>query len=181
MLRGEGAPPGGRGRGRGSRTRKVSQRVAVVDDDDRQNAITAHLDALENDNEEKQALFAADSDDEYVMSEADEGGSGGKGKKRRKKKAAVAVNRRTTRGARERHSAHSFAVLLEEAQLHRLPPTEHTYLTSLAKPAATCAPRKLCSVCGAMSPYCCVRCGSRYCCVRCYVVHTETRCLKFTA
>lgn len=70
---------------------------------------------------------------------------------------------------------------LEEAELERLPEGTPSYLTAAVGPARTAAPRKFCSVCGDVSTYTCTRCGSRFCSRRCHAVHTETRCLKFTA
>lgn len=67
------AESGGR---RNTRSRKVSQKLAVVDESTRQQAVQARLDALENDNTEAQDPFGLgeDDDDEFVLaSDGDEG------------------------------------------------------------------------------------------------------------
>ena len=50
-----------------------------------------------------------------------------------------------------------------------------------AGPSVTSTARKYCSVCGYASNYNCARCGMKFCSRKCNAVHTETRCLKFTA
>jgi zinc finger HIT domain-containing protein 1 len=52
------------------------------------------------------------------------------------------------------------------------------YLTIASQPSVY-PPRHFCSLCGSLSSFSCVRCGSRYCCVNCYGTHKETMCLKF--
>lgn len=101
---------------------------------------------------------------------------------RKRKKGGVAGGMRKTRGMIERgHGPKSFRDYVEEAQLDRLPDGDPSYLTAAVGPPATRSARKLCSVCGDRSSYTCVRCGTRFCCIKCYVVHTDTRCLKFMA
>jgi zinc finger HIT domain-containing protein 1 len=41
--------------------------------------------------------------------------------------------------------------------------------------------RKFCSVCGFASNYNCVSCGFHYCSLNCLKIHSDTRCLKWTA
>ncbi|MDA9097528.1 zinc finger HIT domain-containing protein [bacterium] len=99
----------------------------------------------------------------------------GKVLKRKKGKGGT----RTTRGAKQqKRGPRSFAALLDEAMLDRVPPEIPTYATAAAGPSTTSAPRKFCSVCGFKSVYNCARCGMRFCCRKCNAVHTETRCLK---
>ncbi len=43
------------------------------------------------------------------------------------------------------------------------------------------AKRKFCSVCGFASNYNCVNCGFHYCSLNCLKIHSDTRCLKWTA
>jgi hypothetical protein len=101
----------------------------------------------------------------------------GKVLKRKKGKAV-----RTTRGAKQsKKGARSFAGVLDEAMLDRVPPEVPTYASAAAAPPRAAAPRKFCSVCGFQSCYNCARCGMRFCSRKCNAVHTETRCLKFTA
>ena len=57
---------------RNRRSKKVSGKLGVVTDDDKQHAIKARLDALENDDNVKEDP-AAGSDEEYVLEESDEG------------------------------------------------------------------------------------------------------------
>ncbi|PNH02833.1 Zinc finger HIT domain-containing protein 1 [Tetrabaena socialis] len=165
--------------GRALRERKVSQRMAVVDDATRQQAAQARLDALENDNEQAADPFGmASDDDDFNLEEDDEdedvGGKKGKGRKK------AVLKRKLRSVATDRRGPKNFGRLLEEAELDRLPAGKPNYLTAAAGPSKTSAPRKFCSVCGNSSGYTCARCGSRYCCRKCYTVHTETRCLKFT-
>lgn len=153
--------------------------MAVVDEASRMQAAQARLDALENDHDAAGDPFGAmGSDDEEFNLEEEEdeeeaGGKKGKGKKKAPKRKLRPL------GA-DRRGPKTFARLLEEAELDRLPPTKATYLTASAGPSTCSAARKFCSVCGNVSGYTCARCGSRYCCRKCYGVHTETRCLKFT-
>ncbi|GLC43406.1 hypothetical protein PLESTB_001554100 [Pleodorina starrii] len=164
---------------RALRERKVSQRMAVVDDATRQQAAQARLDALENDNDQGADPFGlASDDDEFNLEEEEEddevGGKKGKGRKK------AGVKRKLRSVATDRRGPKNFARLLDEAELDRLPPGKPSYLTAVARPSTASAARKFCSVCGNTSGYTCARCGSRYCCRKCYTVHTETRCLKFT-
>ena len=98
-----------------------------------------------------------------------------------KKKKSGKGGQRTTRGAvQAKRGPRSFAALLDEAMLDRVPSEIPTYLTAAAAPPAAAA-RKFCSVCGFESKYNCARCGMKFCSRKCNAVHTETRCLKFTA
>ncbi|KXZ55157.1 hypothetical protein GPECTOR_3g305 [Gonium pectorale] len=171
--------PGGNAPNRRAlRERKVSQRMAVVDDATRQQAAQARLDALENDNDQTADPFGlASDDDEFNLEDEDEEEEIG-GKKGKRKKSGV--KRKLRNAASDRRGPKNFARILDEAELDRLPPGKPSYLTAAARPSTTSAARKFCSVCGNTSGYTCARCGSRYCCRKCYTVHTETRCLKFT-
>lgn len=166
------------------RSRKVSERMAVVDDADRRRVIQARLAALEQDNHKEEDFGAGSDDEEYELpaasgSDAEEGPTSG----RKKKKVKVGGGMRKTRGMIEAKAKGPkvFRDFLEEAELERLPEGAPSYLTAAVGPPRTAAPRKFCSVCGDLSTYTCTRCGSRYCSRRCHAVHTETRCLKFMA
>lgn len=168
---------------RNTRNRKVSERMAVVDEADRRRVIQARLAALEEDNH-KEDDFAAGSDDDEFELPSDEDPEGGPSSGRKRKKVVkVGGGMRKTRGmiAEKTKGPKVFSDYLEEAQLDRLPEGVPSYLTAAVGPPLTCATRKFCSVCGDMSSYTCTRCGSRYCTRRCHAVHTETRCLKFMA
>ncbi len=133
----------------------------------------ARLDALENDNAEAEA---ADDDSEYEMEEGEGVGTV------LKKKGGAKGGKRTTRGAvATKKGPRSFAALLDEAMLDRVPREIPTYLTAAAGPSVTATARKYCSVCGFASNYNCARCGMKFCSRKCNAVHAETRCLKFTA
>ena len=99
-----------------------------------------------------------------------------------KKKKGGKGGQRTTRGAvQAKRGPRSFAAFLDEAMLDRVPSEIPTYLTAAAAPPVATAARKFCSVCGFESKYNCARCGMKFCSRKCNAVHTETRCLKFTA
>mmetsp|Transcript_8656 Transcript_8656/g.18379 ORF Transcript_8656/g.18379 Transcript_8656/m.18379 type:complete len:179 (-) Transcript_8656:16-552(-) len=160
------------------RGRKVSQRMAIVDESTRQQAVQARLDALENDNDAGEA--AGDSDDEeFQVGSEDEDDDGLPAKKGKKGRKAAGTKRKLKGLAGDRRGPKSFSRLLEESVLDPQSSTGPNYLSSAAGPATGGAPRKFCSVCGNISMYTCTRCGSRFCCRKCYGVHTETRCLKF--
>jgi zinc finger HIT domain-containing protein 1 len=192
------------------RTRKVSQRMAVVDESERKRvgslyacllahvfrhvdgaigahqAVAARLDALENDASVRGAFDVGSDDEEFDLREElsdEEGQDGPKSGKRKRKKKSVGGGMRKTRGmiADKTKGPKGFKDLLEEAELERLPEDQPSYLTAAVGPPRTTSIRKFCSVCGDKSPYICTRCGARYCTIRCYTVHTDTRCLKFMA
>eukprot|EP00879_Flechtneria_rotunda_P010884 GHRR01011374.1.p1 GENE.GHRR01011374.1~~GHRR01011374.1.p1 ORF type:complete len:247 (+),score=40.53 GHRR01011374.1:13-753(+) len=170
---------GGPGR-RETRARKVSQRMAVVDESTRRQAAQSRLDALENDNpDDVPDPFGLDEDDdEFLMAESDDE-EVDVGRKTRKKKTAT---KRKTRGAlTDGRVTKTFQRLLEESGVEDEPADSVNYLTAAAGPSVCYKPRKFCSVCGFISTYTCARCGSRYCSRKCFTVHTETRCLKFMA
>lgn len=171
---------------RETRSRKVSQRMATVDESTRKQAVQSRLDALENDNADDAPDpfgLADGDDDEFVMQDSDEDDEVDVGRKTRKRKTpASAAGKRKTRGAMtSSRVAKSFQRLLEESGIEDAPEGDVNYLTAAAGPSVAYAPRKFCSVCGFNSAYTCARCGSKYCCRRCFTVHTETRCLKFMA
>lgn len=102
----------------------------------------------------------------------------GDGKKRKRKKGGGA-KRKTRQAATEQRGPRTFAAVLEAANLEDSSDDQPNYLTAAAGPPTDTAPRKWCTVCGFAAPYKCVRCASRFCSRKCYVVHLETRCLKF--
>jgi len=162
---------------RETRARKVSQRMAIVDENTREQAAKSRLEALENDNDEPANDFFGldEEDDEFVMESSDEDTD--MGRKSKKKKAG---SKRKTRGQRSDNRGHrTFQRLLEESDLAAS--EGPNYLTSKAKPSTIAAARKFCSVCGLTAPYTCPRCGTRFCSRKCSTVHLETRCLKFMA
>ncbi|KAH7624886.1 hypothetical protein Ndes2526B_g00257 [Nannochloris sp. 'desiccata'] len=167
------------------RTRKVSQRMAVVDESERKQAMAARLEALENDVAVQDTFAAGSDDEEFVLREDSEGEEeetiGSKAKKR--KKSRVDGGMRKTRGmiSGTSRGPKGFKDWLEESGLDRLPDGEPSYLTAAAGPPKTRSARKLCSVCGVFSNYTCTRCGTKFCSIRCHTVHSETRCLKFMA
>eukprot|EP00877_Chromochloris_zofingiensis_P001367 jgi/Chrzof1/11230/Cz05g28250.t1 len=105
------APDPGR---RATRQRKVSQRMAVVDESTRQQAAQARLDALENDNNEAQDVFGMDEEDEeftLVESEEEEQEYNRKSKKR---KVSGGKGRKTRGKALDKAGPKTFSRLLEE-------------------------------------------------------------------
>jgi zinc finger HIT domain-containing protein 1 len=182
---------GGRTTGGNRRTRKVAPALAVVDQDERARANTARLNALEDDVHDMSDVddddeeFVLDSDDDLDDSDAD---GTDKPKKRKKKKPAKrAKSSKAARTSRHRGSLSGSQKLkslqdwIDQDGLEDYPDYEPTYLTARTAPPRTRSARTFCSVCGQVSKYSCVRCGTRYCCIRCATIHNETRCLKFTA
>mmetsp|Transcript_19227 Transcript_19227/g.33154 ORF Transcript_19227/g.33154 Transcript_19227/m.33154 type:complete len:177 (+) Transcript_19227:151-681(+) len=166
---------------RNLRERKVAIRVGVVDESTRNHATKARLNALEADNEaEDDGLGQAGSDDdEFLMDEEEEVEISGK--RKRKTKSGMSASKRKTRaggGPVQVRGARTFARLLEDAMLDKLPTSTPSYVTAAAGPPTTAAPLKFCSVCGNTSIYQCPRCSSRFCTRRCLKTHAETQCLK---
>ena len=58
---------------RSVRARKVSQRIGKVSAADREDAVSARLEALENDDAAGEGVVG-DSDEEFLLDESDEGG-----------------------------------------------------------------------------------------------------------
>jgi len=52
------------------------------------------------------------------------------------------------------------------------------YIAAAAGPARFSRGKKICSICGSIARYECIRCGARYCNKRCSITHTDTRCMK---
>jgi zinc finger HIT domain-containing protein 1 len=180
------------------RTRKVATALAVVDHDERARAKKARLNALEDDQAQDELSDIEDDDEEFVLdsddddSEDSDADGTDKAKDKPKKKKPKAKKRKRKKVVSVRTSRHrgslsggqklkSLGDWIEQDGLEEYPDYEPTYLTAVVGPARTRSGRKYCSVCGQLSRYCCVRCGSRYCCLRCSTIHNETRCLKFTA
>eukprot|EP01025_Chloroclados_australasicus_P004099 TRINITY_DN10990_c0_g1_i12.p3 TRINITY_DN10990_c0_g1~~TRINITY_DN10990_c0_g1_i12.p3 ORF type:complete len:184 (-),score=27.50 TRINITY_DN10990_c0_g1_i12:441-992(-) len=155
------------------RGRKVSERMAIVDEDDRKFAQQARLDALE-DGVDGDALAVDDDDEEFDIE--DEMEMDVSSKKSAKRKAGVKKKVRRFNG---RHAQASFAVLLEESGIYEGKVPEPHYLSAQTGEEKVRAPRKFCAICGDFSGYRCARCGERYCSKRCYLTHNELRCLKF--
>ena len=167
--------------------------LAVVDHDERARAKKARLNALEanaddelSDIDDDDEEFVLDSDDDSDDSDAE---ASDKPTKKAKKPKPKKRKRKVQASRTSRHRGSlsggqklkSLGDWIEQDGLEDYPDYEPTYLTAVAGPPRTRSGRKFCSVCGQLSRYCCVRCGSRYCCMRCSTIHNETRCLKFTA
>eukprot|EP00299_Pterocystis_sp_00344_P011607 c5445_g1_i3.p2 GENE.c5445_g1_i3~~c5445_g1_i3.p2 ORF type:complete len:117 (-),score=13.92 c5445_g1_i3:32-382(-) len=73
----------------------------------------------------------------------------------------------------------SFEQLLVDERQNLLPKGTPCYTSAAAGPPLH-PPRHYCSVCGYMSKYTCMVCGSKYCSPSCLATHKDTRCLKFT-
>ncbi|KAK9862394.1 hypothetical protein WJX84_009268 [Apatococcus fuscideae] len=163
---------------RSGRDKKTAQKVAVVGKAERQQAATARLDRLEDDQDAAEIL-GQQSDDEFRLEDSDEGPQPGEGRKRKKGAKRPGAKRKTRGQLAEQRGPKSFATMLDEADLEDAPEDAQNYLTAAAAPSVYPAHR-WCSVCGFAAPYKCVRCGSQCCSRKCFGVHSETRCLKFT-
>lgn len=73
----------------------------------------------------------------------------------------------------------TFQSLIEECQAEKKDGVPNYFTAAVTK--SQFPPRFFCSVCGLMSKYTCVTCGTRYCCVSCLKTHKDTRCMKYTA
>eukprot|EP00200_Dunaliella_tertiolecta_P004321 CAMPEP_0202350434 /NCGR_PEP_ID=MMETSP1126-20121109/7510_1 /ASSEMBLY_ACC=CAM_ASM_000457 /TAXON_ID=3047 /ORGANISM="Dunaliella tertiolecta, Strain CCMP1320" /LENGTH=174 /DNA_ID=CAMNT_0048942409 /DNA_START=82 /DNA_END=607 /DNA_ORIENTATION=- len=128
---------GGPGR-RNLRERKVSQRMAVVDDSTRQQATEARLEALEADNDVGNEQGAGDSDDEEFMVAGDEDEEEEvemSGKRKKKKQGGGGTKRKLRAGGLDRGRApKSFQRILEESMLERLPQGIPCYTNAAAGP-----------------------------------------------
>lgn len=137
-----------------------------------------------SDIDEEDEEFVLDSDDDSDGS-ADSSDKLKKPKKK-KKPAKRKKGSKVARTSRHRGSISgpqklkSLQDWIDQDGLEEYPEYEATYLTAVAGPARTRSARTFCSVCGQISKYCCVRCGTKYCCLRCGTIHNETRCLRFT-
>ena len=163
--------------------------MAVVDSAERARANKARLNALEDDAHDMSDI---DEEDEEFVLDSDEDSDGSadssdKPKKRKKKKkpakrkkgskvARTSRHRGTISGSQKLKSLQDW---IDQDGLEEYPEYEATYLTAVAGPARTRSSRTFCRVCGQVSKYCCVRCGTKYCCMRCGTIHNETRCLRF--
>lgn len=165
---------------RSKRSKKVAQKLSVVTDDDKKRAIKARLEALENDDDVGDEK-AAGSDDDFQLEESEDELALGDSRKKKRKKGAGPAKRKTRAAVTEQKGPKPFLVLLEEADLESVPSNQLNYQTAAVGPPAAPAFRKWCTVCGFAAPYKCTRCSSRFCSRKCYSVHSETRCLKFTA
>ena len=182
---------GGNRGGKHRRTRNVATALAVVDSAERARANKARLNVLEDDAhdisdiDEEDEEFVLDSDDDSDGS-ADGTDRPKKPPKKKKKPAKRKKGSNMARTSRHRGSISgpqklkSLQDWIDQDGLEEYPAYEATYLTAVVGPARTRSARTFCSVCGQVSKYCCVRCGTRYCCLRCGTIHNETRCLRFT-
>lgn len=73
----------------------------------------------------------------------------------------------------------NFQQLVEEDRIDAELNNRPSYLDAAAEDSKF-PPRHFCAVCGFMSNYVCLTCGTRYCCIKCMNVHLETRCLKWS-
>eukprot|EP00743_Colponemidia_sp_Colp-15_P006890 GILK01007437.1.p1 GENE.GILK01007437.1~~GILK01007437.1.p1 ORF type:complete len:186 (-),score=17.46 GILK01007437.1:154-681(-) len=157
------------------RVKKLSEAFRIVDEETRRQVHQARLDSLEDENyEEKQ-----DDDDAFNIREelASDDDYIDESKKKAQKLGKKRKAQTPTRPGKKREKK-TLATVLMEGGYESYPPGIPNYL-SIAASRSKFPPRQLCSVCGFISAYHCVRCGMRYCCIRCQNVHRETRCLKF--
>ncbi|CAG0895684.1 unnamed protein product [Cyprideis torosa] len=147
---------------RESKQRSVNVDKRVLDQATRNRRMRRMLDNLERDNfqEDPHANLSmhkkAPKFEEQLRSEQP--------KKKKKKRTAEYYKQRFRK---------TFEQLLEE-------PHAAKYLSASASKSD--APGlKFCGVCGRLSSYTCVTCGTLFCRVTCYQTHKETRCLKWIA
>lgn len=159
------------------RSRKVAPKMAaaLASSDNRNQAVLARLEALENDNAGIETVEINDDDEASLDDDDDEAYV------QRKQ----SMSKRKTRQAKARENAkkapRTFLELVHEANLESLPPHVPSYLRAAVGPPSSTSRRNFCTVCGFTANYTCVRCGVRFCCIRCQNIHNDTRCLKFVA
>ena len=143
---------------RSTKTKAKSRlEIRVLDKSTRQRRKEIYLESLEKDNpleEDVTHITAAKQTTKEIV------------KKRKRVKIGEHFKQRFRK---------NFASLLEEIEFQVEQPN---YITAKAPPSV--APkRKFCSVCGFVSCYNCVVCGTVYCSIECQATHKETRCHKW--
>mmetsp|Transcript_3422 Transcript_3422/g.9761 ORF Transcript_3422/g.9761 Transcript_3422/m.9761 type:complete len:176 (-) Transcript_3422:220-747(-) len=163
---------------RGStRTRQLSEKVRVFDDDTRETLKRKRLDALERDN---WVDDGGDDDDSYEPDEdaSDEELFLGDEKKSKKKGARKGPKKKTRHGGdqfrEEGQKSKSFDEIVEDEQFHKYPSWVPTYENARAKPSAY-PPRKFCYLTGLPGKYRCPVTGDYLATLDAYEVHQETR------
>lgn len=74
----------------------------------------------------------------------------------------------------------NFQQLVEEDRIDAELNKRMSYLDAAAEDSKF-PQRHFCAVCGYISTYVCITCGTRFCCIKCMHVHLDTRCLKWSA
>lgn len=170
-----------------TRKRAMSARVREVDEGALASARMAAVNALEDDAVAEEA--GSDSDFEAdapprpkrarrasIVDEPDDERPRSKGKA--KGRGAARANRQKKILGIARHNKALQNVLDAERGAGR--PEGLVAYEAIAGGPGKRPARKLCSVCGHVSPYTCTRCGAFFCSLKCGGIHDDTRCLKFT-
>lgn len=71
----------------------------------------------------------------------------------------------------------NFQQLVEEDRVDAEQNNRMSYLDTAAEDSDF-PPRHFCAVCGFLSRYVCLSCGTRFCTIKCMDMHFDTRCLK---
>lgn len=74
----------------------------------------------------------------------------------------------------------NFQQLVEEDRVDAEQKKRPSYLDVAAEDSEF-PQRHFCSVCGFLSQYVCLPCGTRFCSIKCMDMHFDTRCLKWSA
>eukprot|EP00308_Calcidiscus_leptoporus_P022885 CAMPEP_0119373454 /NCGR_PEP_ID=MMETSP1334-20130426/25660_1 /TAXON_ID=127549 /ORGANISM="Calcidiscus leptoporus, Strain RCC1130" /LENGTH=169 /DNA_ID=CAMNT_0007391241 /DNA_START=12 /DNA_END=521 /DNA_ORIENTATION=+ len=153
------------------RTRKVSQRVRVFDEDQRRQIILKRLKLLEDDHWQEERRRDDDAEDEDYVLSASSGDEVAVGTSKRPKKKKTNKKRDAWAAAQQ---CKSLQEVLDEAQYHQYPSWVPTYLSVAAAPSRY-PPRRFCSVSGVAGKYRCPMTGDYLGSLDAYNTHRETR------
>jgi len=163
---------------RSSRNIVLSKAMRYVDEETRREYRERRLQSLECDNYQESELTGqvdGNDGDEY-----DEDGERDLGPKTKKKRAATQKNSSSKWAARAVKPLER--LLLDNGVVSsstgNTSSSEVNYYSIMAKPSTYPPRQHFCSVCGYLSNYCCLRCGSKYCSIKCNEHHKETKCFK---
>jgi len=133
---------------RGTRTRKISERMRVFDEDTRREITRRRLESLEKDNWQEERRKEEDEDEEEYVLSASSGDevavSAAKKQRRKKQKKRDAWN--------ASQQCKTLQEIIDEAQYHKYPSWVPTYVSIDAKPSQY-PPRRFCSVSGVAGKY----------------------------
>ena len=163
---------------RSSRNVVISKAMRYVDEETRREHRERRLQSLECDNYMESELTGqvdGKDGDEYDEEERD---VGPKAKKKRLATVSKSSNKWASRAVKPLER-----LLLDNGIVPSMAGSvgmEVNYYSAMALPSVYPPRQCFCSVCGYLSNYSCVRCGSKYCSIKCNEHHKETKCFKIS-